>query len=247
MARILVFQHVAAEPLGTLDPLIRSRGHRIRFVNFERDPQATPAVDRYDGLVILGGPMNLDQADRFPHLNTELRTVERALDAGKPVLGICLGAQILAHALGARVYPAPRAEIGWYPLRPTGSAVDDDVLSPLRDEQPMFQWHGCTFDLPAGAHLMATGHHCENQAFRYGPSAYGFQFHMEMDRALIDRWLGLPHYVEDLERNGEFSVAQIRAHTEAWIRPLQRLADPVFNRFLDLISPARDRVALPSR
>lgn len=247
MARILVFQHVAAEPLGTLDPLIRSRGHRIRFVNFERDPGARPVVDRYDGLVVLGGPMNLDQRDRYPHLETELRAVDRALETGKPVLGICLGAQILAHALGARVFESPQAEIGWYPLRATPAASDDGVLSPLRDQHPMFQWHGCTFDLPAGAELLATGQHCENQAFRYGTCAYGFQFHMEMDRALVERWLALPQYRADLEANGEFSASQIRAHTEDYIEPLKRLADPVFNRFLDLISPARERVALPSR
>ncbi|MBN8483126.1 MAG: gamma-glutamyl-gamma-aminobutyrate hydrolase family protein, partial [Xanthomonadales bacterium] len=97
MSRLLVFQHVAAEPLGTLDPLIRRRGHRIRFVNFERQPDAKPVIDRYRGLVVLGGPMNVEDQARRPHLRVELAAIERALAQGKPVLGICLGAQLLAH------------------------------------------------------------------------------------------------------------------------------------------------------
>ena len=103
MPRLLVFQHVAAEPLGTLDPLIRRRGHRIRFVNFERDPAAEPVIDRYRGLVVLGGPMNVEDQHQRPHLRTELRVIEQALRQDKPVLGICLGAQLLAHVLGAPV------------------------------------------------------------------------------------------------------------------------------------------------
>ncbi len=113
MSRLLVFQHVAAEPLGTLDPLIRQRGHRIRFVNFERDPDAQPEVDRYKGLVVLGGPMNVEDQALRPHLRTELQAIERMLELGRPVLGICLGAQLLAHALGAPVVRHHPREIGW--------------------------------------------------------------------------------------------------------------------------------------
>ncbi|WP_159744432.1 type 1 glutamine amidotransferase [Luteimonas cellulosilyticus] len=119
MSRLLVFQHVAAEPLGTLDPLIRQRGHRIRFVNFEREPEAQPSVDRYRGLVVLGGPMNVEDQHARPHLRTELRAIERMLQQGKPVLGICLGAQLLAHVLGAPVRRIERPEIGWYRLQTT--------------------------------------------------------------------------------------------------------------------------------
>ena len=114
MSRILVFQHVAAEPLGTLDPLIRGRGHRIRFANFERQPEAEPNVDRYRGLVVLGGPMNVEDQAHRQHLRTELRAIERMLAQDKPVLGICLGAQLLAHVLGAPVQRNPEPEIGWY-------------------------------------------------------------------------------------------------------------------------------------
>ena len=113
MSRFLVFQHVAAEPLGTLDALLRRRGHRLRFVNFGRDPQARPQVERYDGLIVLGGPMNVVDAPQRSHLRRELVQIEQALKAGIPLLGICLGAQLIAHALGAGIRRMPQPEIGW--------------------------------------------------------------------------------------------------------------------------------------
>jgi GMP synthase (glutamine-hydrolysing) len=141
MSRLLVFQHVAAEPLGTLDPLIRRRGHRIRFVNFERDPDAQPDVDRYRGLIVLGGPMNVEDQARRPHLRTELRAIERALSQGKPVLGICLGSQLLAHVLGAPIRRLERPEIGWYDIETTEHGRADRVLGPLGSGTAVFQWH----------------------------------------------------------------------------------------------------------
>ena len=99
MARVLVFQHVPAEPLGTLDPMLRNRGHRIRYINFHRHPEAQPQVNRYDALIVLGGPQMPDQGHRYPHLNVEMRCIEQALARDMPVLGICLGAQLLARHL----------------------------------------------------------------------------------------------------------------------------------------------------
>lgn len=248
MSRILVFQHVAAEPLGTLDPLIRRRGHRIRFVNFERDPGAQPDVDRYRGLVVLGGPMNVeDQASR-PHLRTELRAIERMLGQGKPVLGICLGAQLLAHALGAPVKRQPVPEIGWYRLRATEAGRNDRVLAPLGEEAPVFQWHGRHFEIPRSAVHLARSETCEQQAFRWGGNAYGFQFHLEMDEPLIERWLATPGYRAELERReGLHDEAAIRAHTREHIADMQARAESVFSNFLDLVGRPQRRIALPSR
>ncbi|MEN9704973.1 MAG: hypothetical protein RLZZ393_852 [Pseudomonadota bacterium] len=151
MSRLMVFQHVAAEPLGTLHACIRARGHRIRFHNFERDPDAQPNVDRYQGLVVLGGPMNVDEQHRHPHLRTELLTIEAALKQDKPVLGICLGAQLLAHVLGAPVLRHDRHEIGWYDLETTDAGRADPVVGSLGERAPVFQWHGRTYGLPTGA------------------------------------------------------------------------------------------------
>ncbi|PBJ82018.1 glutamine amidotransferase [Lysobacteraceae bacterium NML93-0399] len=248
MPRILVFQHVAAEPLGTLDPLIRRRGHRIRFVNFEREPDAQPNVDRYRGLVVLGGPMNVEEREARPHLMTELLAIERMLELGRPVLGICLGAQLLAHVLGAPVRRIERPEIGWYPLLTTDAGRLDPVLAPLGARAPVFQWHGRHFEVPSTAVHLARTDSCEQQAFRYGDNAYGFQFHLEMDRPLIERWLATPAYRAELAASGlPHDDAAIRTLTQQHIAPMQAQAEAVFNNFLDLVGRPDRRFVLPSR
>ena len=248
MSRILVFQHVAAEPLGTLDPLIRRRGHRIRFVNFDRDPDAQPEVDRYKGLVVLGGPMNVEDQQQRPHLRTELAAIERMLELGRPVLGICLGAQLLAHALGAPVRRHPDPEIGWYPLHATAAGRTDQVLAPLGETAPVFQWHGCHFEVPRTATHLARSDACEQQAFRWGDNAYGFQFHMEVDRPLIARWLSNRAYLEELAGHGHpVDATQVLAQTDDHLPAMRTQAESVFNAFLDLVGKPERRYTLPSR
>ena len=246
MPRLLVFQHVAAEPLGTLDPLIRRRGHRIRFANFEREPDAVPSVDRYRGLIVLGGPMNVEDREHRRHLLTEMRAIERMLELGRPVLGICLGAQLLAHVLGAPVRRHHQAEIGWYPLHTTDAGRSDTVLSPLGESAPVFQWHRYSFDVPASATHLARTDGCEPQAFRYGDNAYGFQFHLEMDQPLIERWLANPTYRAELAGHEQDEDA-IRTRTGQHIAAMQERADAVFNGFLDLVGRPQRRYTLPSR
>lgn len=248
MPRLLVFQHVAAEPLGTLDALIRARGHRIRFHNFERQPDAKPSVDRYRGLIVLGGPMNVEDQHRRPHLTTELQAIESALRQGKPVLGICLGAQLIAHALGSPVRRHVQHEIGWYDLLTTSAGRADPVLGVLGDRAPVFQWHSRTYELPHGAAQLARTATCEQQAFRYGTNVYGFQFHLEADAALIERWLALADHRAELAASGIGADQQsIRAATVERAAAAQRSAERVFNNFLDLVGRPNRRIALPSR
>jgi GMP synthase (glutamine-hydrolysing) len=249
MARIMVLKHVAAEPLGLLDPMIRSRGHRIRYVNFQRHPDAEPTLDRYQALVVLGGPMNVAETDRHPHLLTECRLIEEALAQRIPVLGICLGAQLLAHVLGARVAPAGRPEIGWYPIRPrTPAAAADPVMHPLDAELPVFQWHSYGFDIPAGAVHLAESDDCPGQAMGYDDIAWGFQFHLELDESLIRRWLNSPAYLRELEASGlERTPAGILEDTQRFLADTRSLADRVFGNWLALLGPNGGRRLLPSR
>jgi GMP synthase (glutamine-hydrolysing) len=248
MSRLLVFQHVAAEPLGTLDPLIRRRGHRIRFVNFEREPGAQPSLDRYRGLVVLGGPMNVADRHERAHLRTELRTIEQALARGVPVLGICLGAQLLAHALGAPVRRLERPEIGWHDVELTAAGAADPVLAPLGARPTVFQWHGCAFDVPAGAVHLARSDGCEQQAFRYGDAAYGLQFHLEVDLPLIARWLATPAHADDLAAAGPGNdAATIFARGSTLAPAMRQAADVVFEAFLDRVGRPNRRIQLPSR
>src|SRR5690606_38886889 len=248
MPRILVFQHVAAEPLGVLDRLIRTRGHRVRFHNFHRQPEANPSLERYRGLIVLGGPMNVEDQHRLPHLKTELRTIEQALREEKPVLGICLGAQLLAHVLGAPVRRHEQHEIGWYQLLSTEAGRKDPIFGVAGERTPVFEWHSRTYDLPHGAEHLAHTETCEQQAFRYGTTAYGFQFHLEANAAMIDRWLSSPELLDELQRavpGGD--SARIRLETAQFIDRAQRVAHDVFNAFLDLVGRPARRLTLPSR
>ena len=248
MPRLLVFQHVAVEPLGTLDALIRARGHRIRFHNFERDPDAQPDVDRYRGLIVLGGPMNVEDQHRRPHLKTELKAIERALEQGKPVLGICLGAQLLAHVLGAHVRRHRRPEIGWYDMHLSEAGRTDPVLGAAGATLPVFQWHSYSFELPDRATHLASTETCEQQAFRFGSNAYGFQFHLEADAPVIERWLGLASFRDELADAGLPANAEtIREQTARLAVATRASADAVFNNFLDLVGRPNRRLPLPSR
>ena len=248
MAKVLVFQHVAAEPLGTLDPMLRDRGHRIRYVNFHRDPDARPDIARYDALIVLGGPQMPDQADRHPHLRVEMDCIENALKRDVPVLGICLGAQLLAHTLGARVGPMASWEIGWTDLAPTHYSAADPVFCALVEPSPAFQWHGYSFELPAGAVHLARSAQCETQAFRYGDSAYGLQGHLELDERLINRWLGMPDYLDDLERHGGgLDPDALREQTHRLIGQSAILGRAVFSQFLRPLGVRKSRHVLPSR
>ena len=244
----MVFQHVSAEPLGVLDRLVRARGHRVRFYNFHRHPGAHPNVDRYDGLIVLGGPMNVDQREALPHLEVEIAAIRRAVDQGKPVLGICLGAQLLAHAFGGEVRRAEQWEIGWYDLAVTDAGREDPVTAPLAPSARLFEWHGYTFDLPADATLLMSGAGCRNQAFRLGEAAYGFQFHLEVDQHLIQRWTTIKSYRDELIASDAGTTPEaVAAETADAVANSQTLAEAVFSRFLDQIAPAKRRRALPSR
>lgn len=249
MRRLLVFQHVPHEILGTLDPLFRGFGFRIRYVNFGRDPYARPSLAGYHGLVVLGGPMNVDETGRYPHLATEVELIGEAIAAGLPVLGICLGGQLIARALGAPVGRSPVKEIGWHDLSPTGAAREDPVLSHLEEDAKIFQWHGDTFAIPDGAVHLAVSPGCENQAFRYGERVYGLQFHLEVDRPMIERWLRVPENLEEIRRmKGATSPERILAETPLYIEETTRLADRVFSSFIRLFGVERPRPRpLPSR
>ena len=248
MAKVLVFQHVAAEPLGTLDPLLRDRGHRIRYVNFHREPDAQPDVSRYDALIVLGGPQMPDQTNLYPHLKVEMNCIEEALKQNMPVLGICLGAQLMSYTLGGGVKPMDAWEIGWYDMKPTTYAAADPLFCGLTQPQSVFQWHGYTFDIPTDAVHLARTETCENQAFRYGSNAYGLQCHLELDERLINRWLTYPEYQEDLNMAGRGQDAEmIRENTHQLIGNSVKLSYQIFGQFLKPLGEPRSRHILPSR
>jgi GMP synthase (glutamine-hydrolysing) len=248
MPRLLVFQHVAHEILGTLDPLLREAGFRIKYVNFERHPDAVPSLTGYDGLIVLGGPMNVDEVEKYPNLETEVRLIREAVQRDMPVLGICLGSQLLAKALGAKVGKNPEKEIGWYKLSPTNEGESDPLISSFNEEEDIFQWHGDTFDLPKGAKLLASSPLCKNQAFKFGDNIYGFQFHLEVDKPMIERWLNVPENKREIEElDGKIDPERIKADTPEYISRLNELSNSVFGNFIELFGYNKKRKTLPSR
>lgn len=248
MRRLLVFQHVAYEILGNLDPLLRDARFRIRYINFGREPEAKPEISRYNGLIVLGGPMNCDQCERYPHLATEIGAIQQAIRDGKPVLGICLGAQLIARALGARVRKNPTQEIGWYELNPTGEGRQDPLCRQFADRQQIFQWHGDTFDIPHGAVRLASSPECRNQAFRFKHNVYGFQFHLEVDEPMIMRWLHTPSMAHAAEQaGGSGRIEEIRRQTAMHIENSIALGNRVFGEFVHLFDRPPKRTTLPSR
>lgn len=248
--KILVFQHVPYEPLGTLDPLLKAAGFRIRYVNFGRAPDMRPTLDKYAAVIVLGGPMNCDQIDRHPNLVTEVDVIREAVARDMSVLGICLGAQLLAKALGGSVTRNRCREIGWYDVNLTKAGAADPVLSTFAETQQVFQWHEDGISLPAnaGVECLASSPLSAIQAFRYGEHAYGFQFHLEVDRHLIERWLTVPDNqpVLDDER-GNIDPDDIRRQTGQSITALQELSRLTFSRWIDQFQITPRRRPLPSR
>jgi GMP synthase (glutamine-hydrolysing) len=236
MKRIVVLQHVPHEELGTLNFLLRTAGFAVDTVNFWCETGAHPTLENYQGLIVLGGPMGVYEADKYPHLATEKELIECAVKKNLPVLGICLGAQLIANALGATVYPNGIKEIGWYDLAPTADGKNDPLFHHLSATEKVFQWHGDTFDLPNGAVHLASSPLCTNQAFRYGRNVYALQFHLEVDAKMIDAWLDVPqNRAEIAALKGNIDPKTIHADTRRHIARLENLSGAIFGDFIRLL------------
>lgn len=184
--RVLIFRHVPFEGAGLIAPALEARGIRVEYADLYREPDCSPDWQSAAGLVFMGGPMSAN--DDLSYVRRELAILEEALRTAKPVLGVCLGAQLLARAAGARVYPNPVKEIGWAPVYWTEAAQRDRLFHGLNSPETVLHWHGETFDLPAGAEWLAWSDACRNQAFRLGPCAYGLQYHLEVTPEIIAGW-----------------------------------------------------------
>jgi GMP synthase (glutamine-hydrolysing) len=231
---VLVLQHIACEPPGVYEDVLRERGAEIVRVELdEGDP--LPDWREFEAIIAMGGPMGVYEVDAHPWLRGEIDAIGEAVRAGRPFWGACLGVQLLAAALGARVYAGDAPEVGVLEVRLTEAGRADPVVGGLPPSFPSLQWHGDTFDLPAGAVRLLESDAYANQAFRWGARAYGVQFHLEVDAAMGDEWASVPEYAAYANRVlGPGGSDAVLAGLAREMPTMQALARDMFTRWLEL-------------
>ncbi len=225
--RIHVLQHVPFEDAANIGVWARARDHEVTRTLLYAG-ESPPQADAFDWLVVMGGPMNADEEARYPWLAAEKRRIAEAVEAGRTVLGVCLGAQLLASVLGGRVYRAARREIGWFPVRLTGEGRRDPFLEAFPSEFLAFHWHGDTFDLPPGALRVAETDACPNQAFVVGRRLVGLQFHLDYSEASIRKMIA--HCAGELTGGPFVQPAEAMLPAPARIEATQALLETLLDR-----------------
>lgn len=239
--RVLVLQHISCEPPGAFADVLSERGAEVVPVELD-EGESLPDWRDFDHIIAMGGPMSVNDDDRLPWLADEKRFVNEAVRAGKPFWGTCLGSQLLAASLGGRVYAGPQPEIGLLPVQLTAAARSDPLFKDLPAELTTFQWHGDTFDLPAGAVLLASSPRYPNQAFRWGDRAYAVQFHLEVSVGMAREWGEVPEYRASLEKTlGPGALERMIAELQREESAMVGMGRKLFEHWLELPAPAQLR------
>ncbi len=233
--RVLVLQHIACEPPGVFEDVLRDRGAELHRVELD-DGDSLPDWRGFDAIVAMGGPMSANDDAELSWLTGEKRLIGEAVRAGRPFWGVCLGVQLLAASLGARVYRGPQPEVGLLPVELTDDGRADPVFGGIDTDLVTLQWHGDTFDLPDGAVRLASSPAYANQAFRIG-RAYGVQFHLEVSAEMAREWAEVPEYVASLERTlGADGAPAFLAAIERDAEEMRSAGRSLFERWLDHVA-----------
>jgi GMP synthase-like glutamine amidotransferase len=240
-ARLLVVQSCPVTPAGIVGQVAEARGATLTTIFPHRGEVLPRGIAGLDGLIILGGPMHAGDDSGYPAFRALLALIRRCHAQGKPVFGICLGAQLIARAFGGTVFPFGGCEVGYLPVEITAEGQRDPLLAGMSSEQRLMQMHEDTFDLPEGAVLLMRNDVCANQAFRLGRTTYGFQFHIEVteDDARNfprDCWPALQRH---FGRHAEAEEARVAAGVEAHHAAGAELCRTVTSRWLDLVAECR--------
>ena len=200
--KIHCFQHVAFETPGSIAEWAHHLQHSINYTHFYEKLPVLPLINDVDFLLVLGGCMNVDEEAKYPWLREEKDFIRQAISAGKKVMGICLGSQLISRVLGSEVYPQAEIEIGFFPVQFTKEATQHPFFNHFKNPYMVFHWHGDTFHLPAGAALIASSHNCKNQLYLVDNNVLGVQFHIEMNETIINEMI---HYDGDeLNEKGRY-------------------------------------------
>jgi GMP synthase (glutamine-hydrolysing) len=198
----IVLRHSSLEGVGLLGTVLRDQGIHHRGLDLYRGEPAPKDLRSIGGVIVLGGAMGAYESDKFPFLKTELQLLERTITAGRPALGICLGAQMIAQVLGARVYPGEQREIGWGTVALTDAASGDPMFGDCGQTLEVFHMHGDTYELPPDARHLARSDRFAQQAFEWGGVVYGLQFHLEFTESMVQRLTSDPEAARYLRENG---------------------------------------------
>ncbi len=228
MAKVIVLQHHPAENLGTIAEALAGSALAWQYVRVHEGHLIPREIGSAGGLIVMGGPQTVYQEERYPFLRDEIRLIEAALKENKPILGVCLGSQLLAAALGAKVYRGAEREIGWFRVRLSDAAKDDRLLRSLAQDFMAAHWHSDVFDLPAGATALASSEKTAVQGFKYGDNAYGMLFHAEMTGEILNALVA--EFGEDLKRVGIDGDAILNAAPEH-LPPLGHIGETIFTRW----------------
>lgn len=228
MPTVFVLQHAACEPLGMIESALTQSGLSLHCIHAQNGAPVPQEIGTAAGLVVLGGSMGVQDQQQYPFLREELDLIKQAVARKVPILGVCLGAQLLASALGAGVRQNAGQEIGWHPVFLTAEAAEDPLWRGLPQTWTGFHWHGDIFETPPGAVSLASSVLAPCQAFRFGSFAYGFQFHLEVTDAIIRDWIA--EFAGELTRES-LDAAPILAGISEHLAPMQTLAQEVFGRW----------------
>jgi len=228
MKSAVAIRHVGFEDLGAFAPALREAGYQVHYWDIGEQELWTLEPVRTDLLIVLGGPIGAYEDAVYPFLKEEIDLLEQRLAANRPTLGVCLGAQLIARAAGARVYPSGAKEIGFAPITLTETGRSS-CLAAFADAPMTLHWHGDTFDLPAGAERLASTDLCENQAFAMGPNIVGFQFHPEASAKGFEKWL-IGHAAELAA--ARIDVPRLRSEAQTYGPELERKAQAMLSAWL---------------
>jgi GMP synthase (glutamine-hydrolysing) len=230
MGEVLVFQHDPFEDLGFFAQVLEKQGANFRTIRLFHGELPAEDWEHASALIILGGSMSAADEEQYPFLRWEKTIIRAAIHEAVPLLGVCLGAQLIAAALGSSVYRGPVKEIGWYPISITPHGQVDSPLGYLPESPIVFQWHSEGFDLPSGALRLASSVCYENQAFRLGKNIYGLQFHLEMTSTMIERWMD--EHSKDLAQIPYIHPDKIVSDTQNYLPALKYYAEKFLSEFI---------------